>query len=91
MSRAPEPGLTKSRLAAGIGDEAAARLAEAFLLDAAETVHAAEGWHPVLPVAPADAAAALAAPPRLPAPRPHGPGHTRGPGKARLRGRLGWS
>ena len=61
MSRAPEPGRTKSRLAASIGHEAAARLAEAMLLDAAATVRAAEGWHPVLLVEPAAAADELAA------------------------------
>ena len=75
MSRAPEPGLTKSRLAAGIGDEAAARLAEAFLLDAAETVRAAEGWHPVLLVEPADAVGALAARTGIADVRPQGRGH----------------
>ena len=61
MSRAPEPGRTKSRLAASIGHEAAARLAEAMLLDAAAAVRAAAGWHPVLLVEPAAAAEQLAA------------------------------
>ena len=61
MSRAPEPGRTKSRLAASIGHEAAARFAEAMLLDAAAAVRVAEGWHPVLLVEPAAAADQLAA------------------------------
>ena len=61
MSRAPEAGRTKSRLAAAIGHDAAARLAEAMLLDAAAAVRAAEGMHPALFVEPAPAVAALAA------------------------------
>ena len=61
MSRAPEAGRTKLRLAAAIGHDAAARLAEAMLLDAAAAVRAAEGMHPALFVEPAPAVAALAA------------------------------
>ena len=61
ISRAPEPGRTKSRLAAVIGDQAAARLAEAMLLDAAATLRALEGWHAALFVEPPEAVADLAA------------------------------
>ncbi len=53
MTRAPVPGRTKRRLAAAIGHEAAAALARAMLLDAAETVRTTEGWHPALFVEPA--------------------------------------
>ena len=60
MSRAPEPGRTKSRLAAAIGHDAAARLAGAMLRDAAAIVRAASGWHPALFVEPARAVQALA-------------------------------
>ena len=41
MSKPPRPGLSKTRLAATIGAEPAARLAGAFLRDVAETVAAA--------------------------------------------------
>jgi rSAM/selenodomain-associated transferase 1 len=60
MSRAPESGRTKSRLGAAIGHEAAARLAEAMLLDAAAAIRAAERWRPVLFVEPAAAVEQLA-------------------------------
>lgn len=46
------PGRTKTRLATSIGHQAAAQLAEAMLLDAAETVRNAPGWHPTLFVEP---------------------------------------
>lgn len=59
MSRAPVPGRTKSRLAAAIGDEPAARLARAFLLDAASAVRTAEAWTAALLVEPAEAVAEL--------------------------------
>lgn len=60
MSRDPRPGHTKSRLTAAVGTEAAARLAEAFLLDIASAVRSAEAWHPVIFVEPPDAVARLA-------------------------------
>ncbi len=60
MTRAPRPGETKSRLAAALGAEAAADLARAFLLDAADVVRDGD-WHASLFVEPAEAAAELAA------------------------------
>ncbi len=61
MTRAPRPGEGKSRLAAAVGEEAAARLAGAFLLDAAAAVTGGGDWHPTLFVEPADAVPELAA------------------------------
>ncbi len=61
MTRAPEVGETKSRLAEAVGPETAARLAEAFLLDAAAAVRSAELWHASLFVEPAEAVAEMAA------------------------------
>ncbi|KQV74217.1 hypothetical protein ASC61_03900 [Aeromicrobium sp. Root344] len=43
VAKAPEPGLVKTRVAATVGDDAAAQLAAAALLDTLETV-AALGW-----------------------------------------------
>ena len=60
LTRAPRPGETKSRLAAVLGDQAAADLARAFLLDIAETIRGGE-WHASLFVEPAEAVAELAA------------------------------
>ncbi len=59
LTRRPEPGVSKTRLAAAIGDETAADLARAMLLDVAAVVRAAELWHPVLFVEPAEAASDL--------------------------------
>ncbi|MDP6605349.1 MAG: TIGR04282 family arsenosugar biosynthesis glycosyltransferase [Dehalococcoidia bacterium] len=64
MSRAPRPGATKSRLAEAVGAEAAATLAGAFLLDAAEAVRAGDrmgDWHAALFIEPAAAVAEVAA------------------------------
>ena len=61
MSRAPRAGETKRRLAEVVGAEAAARLARAFLLDAAAAVGSAEAWHAALFVEPSEAVAELAA------------------------------
>lgn len=52
LTRAPEPGRTKSRLAAVIGETAAAALAEAFLLDTAGAIGSVEGTHAALFVEP---------------------------------------
>jgi rSAM/selenodomain-associated transferase 1 len=60
LTRRPEPGVSKTRLAAAIGNEAAADLARAMLLDVAEVVRAAELWHPVLAVEPPEATSELA-------------------------------
>ena len=60
MTRAPRPGETKSRLAAVLGEQAAADLARAFLLDAADTVRGGD-WHASLFVEPAEAVDELAA------------------------------
>jgi len=60
LTRRPEPGVSKTRLAAAIGEEAAADLARAMLLDVAEVVRTAELWHPALAVEPAEAARDLA-------------------------------
>lgn len=60
MSRAPRAGATKSRLAEAVGAEAAAALARAFLLDAAEAVRAGE-WHAALFVEPSETVAEVAA------------------------------
>ena len=61
LTRRPEPGVSKTRLAAAIGQEAAADVARAMLLDVAEPVRAAELWHPVVFVTPAEAVSDLAA------------------------------
>ena len=61
MTRAPKAGETKSRLAEAVGAEAAARLAEAFLLDAAESALADALWHAALFVEPAEAVEEMAA------------------------------
>lgn len=53
LARWPAPGRGKRRLAAALGDDEAARLALAFLRDAAHAVAAAELWRPVLFVEPA--------------------------------------
>jgi rSAM/selenodomain-associated transferase 1 len=60
MTRAPRPDETKSRLAAVLGDQAAADLAKAFLLDMAETLRGGP-WHASLFVEPAEAVDELAA------------------------------
>ncbi|MEE8422641.1 MAG: TIGR04282 family arsenosugar biosynthesis glycosyltransferase, partial [Dehalococcoidia bacterium] len=60
MSRAPRTGATKSRLAEAVGAEAAAALARAFLLDAAEAVRAGD-WHAAVFVEPAEAVEEVAA------------------------------
>lgn len=60
LTRRPEPGVSKTRLAAAIGKQAAADLARAMLLDVAEVVRTAELWHPVLAVEPPEAAPDLA-------------------------------
>ena len=59
LTRAPEPGRAKTRLAAGLNDRAAAQLAEAFLLDVAAAARAG-AWTPVLFVDPPAARASLA-------------------------------
>ena len=59
LTRAPQPGLAKTRLAAAIGDQAAARLAEAFLLDVASVVRGG-GWRPTLFVEPGAAVSEVA-------------------------------
>ena len=41
MAKPPRPGLAKTRLAAGIGPEAAAAFARAFILDTARVLEAA--------------------------------------------------
>ena len=74
MSRAPEPGRTKSRLAAAIGDDAAARLAEAMLLDAADALRPLEGWHAALFIEPPDAVADLGVSTGIVDARPQAPG-----------------
>ncbi|HJN91619.1 MAG TPA: TIGR04282 family arsenosugar biosynthesis glycosyltransferase [Dehalococcoidia bacterium] len=56
LSRAPEPGRSKTRLAAAIGDAAAAHLAEAFLLDISEALRDSADWTTTLFVEPAAAA-----------------------------------
>jgi hypothetical protein len=56
LSRRPQPGVSKTRLAAVIGEEAAADLARAMLLDVVQAVRAAELWHPALFVEPPGAA-----------------------------------
>ena len=55
LSRAPEPGRSKTRLAAAIGNDAAARLAEAFLLDISEALRGSANWSTTLFVEPASA------------------------------------
>lgn len=58
VCKAPRPGHAKTRLAARIGPKAAARLAEAFLLDviaAAEVACASAGLRPFAFIRPADA------------------------------------
>jgi glycosyltransferase A (GT-A) superfamily protein (DUF2064 family) len=60
MTRAPRPGATESRLAAVLGDQAAADLARAFLLDSADVVRSGD-WHASLFVEPAEAVDELAA------------------------------
>ena len=60
LARDTAPGRALPRLAAGAGHEAASRLAEAMLLDAADAVRAASGWRPALFADPA-AASRLAA------------------------------
>ena len=77
MARAPVPGRAKSRLAAVIGGAAAARLAEAMLLDAAATLRAVareDGWRAVLFAEPPEAAPALAARTGLAGARPQAAG-----------------
>ena len=77
MARAPVPGRTKTRLAAAIGGAAAARLAEAMLLDAAAALRALareDGWRAVLFAEPPAAAPALAARAGLAAARPQAAG-----------------
>jgi rSAM/selenodomain-associated transferase 1 len=60
LTRRPEAGVSKTRLAAAIGEEAAAALARAMLLDVAGIVRTAELWHPALAVEPPEAARDLA-------------------------------
>jgi len=55
LSRAPEAGRGKTRLAAVIGDAAAAQLAEAFLLDITEALRISVDWTTTLFVEPASA------------------------------------
>jgi rSAM/selenodomain-associated transferase 1 len=64
MCKPPRPGATKTRLAAGIGSFAAARLSGAFLQDCAATALAATGRCGLDPIAfyrPADAGEELVA------------------------------
>ena len=61
LTRAPAAGRSKRRLAAAIGDEAAAQLAEAMLLDTAAALRNAARWRTVLFVEPATAATSVAA------------------------------
>ena len=56
LARWPAPGRGTRRLAAAVGDEEAARLALAFLRDAARAVAAAELWRAALFVEPGAAA-----------------------------------
>ncbi len=55
LARPAAPGRALPRLAAAAGHEAAARLAEAMLLDAAAALRAAPGWRPALFAGPAAA------------------------------------
>lgn len=55
LSRAPEAGRSKTRLAAVIGENAAAQLAEAFLLDITEALRGSADWSTTLFVEPASA------------------------------------
>lgn len=75
LTRAPEPGRTKSRLAAAIGDEAAAALHRAFLRDEAAAVRSAGPWHAALFVEPPAATEELAAFTGITDARPQGTGH----------------
>ncbi len=59
VAKAPVPGLAKTRVAATVGDEAAAELAAAALLDTLETI-AALGW-PVVVAMTGDLGAAARA------------------------------
>ena len=58
LTRAPEPGRTKTRIARAIGDAAAAALAAAMLQDTVEAV-AGEGWRTTLFVEPPEAVEAV--------------------------------
>ena len=55
LTRAPGPGRAKTRLAAEVGDEAAARLAAAMLADIVAALRASRAWQLVLFVEPAAA------------------------------------
>jgi rSAM/selenodomain-associated transferase 1 len=55
LSRAPEAGRSKTRLAAVIGNDAAAQLAEAFLLDITTVLRSSANWTTTLFVEPASA------------------------------------
>ena len=55
LTRAPIPGRAKTRLAAAVGDEAAARLAAAMLADTVAALRASRAWELVLFVEPAAA------------------------------------
>ena len=58
LTREPEPGRAKTRLAESVGADAAAQLAEAFLIDVTSQT-ASQGWHSVLFVEPPEAASKL--------------------------------
>ena len=60
LTRAPEAGRSKTRLAAALGEAAAARLARAFLLDVAGAVRAEASWHTAIFVEPAGGGAGVA-------------------------------
>lgn len=58
LTREPKPGRAKTRLAESVGADAAAQLAEAFLVDVTAQT-ASTGWHSVLFVEPPEAASKL--------------------------------
>ena len=59
LSRAPEPGRSKTRLASTIGDTAAADVARALLLDTTAALDGPAAWHTALFVEPASAVDAV--------------------------------
>jgi rSAM/selenodomain-associated transferase 1 len=75
LARWPAPGRGKRRLAAAVGDDEAARLALAFLRDAARAVVTAELWRPVLFVEPSSAVVEAAARTGITEARAQGDGH----------------
>lgn len=74
LSRAPQAGRSKTRLAAEIGAAAAAHLAEAMLRDTAQALGRSGQWRTVLFVEPASAVASMATLSEIGDVRPQGPG-----------------